>query len=179
MKINQPKIWTNQKHNFFHIPDYLDNFNSQDLTLWSGVQSSRLLDFSYNECENTEERSTLLEFGMFLSCQKSVVWNQPFPEASQYLTLFLDCSENLGIQKSLLYHVTVFHRTWQHLSWSLLLLNCVLPCGVRSDTHQASWHTSTGEALEQFRSSLVHGSQTTEALQSSEDEIMLAGRSCW
>lgn len=25
----------------------------------------------------------------------------------------------------------VFHRTWQHLSWTLLPCNCMLPCGVR------------------------------------------------
>lgn len=65
MKINQPKNWANQKHNFFHIAYYLDNFNSQDLFDGLVFRPLGFLIFSYNECENTEEKSTLLAFDMF------------------------------------------------------------------------------------------------------------------
>lgn len=60
--------------------------------------------------------------------------NQTFPEASQYLMPFLDCSENLGIQKSP--SPLPCWGTWycvpQDLAASLLVPSavCMLPCGV-------------------------------------------------
>lgn len=149
MKINRSKLWTNEKHNIFHTAYYLDNFNFQDFTLWSGVQTSRLLDFSYNKYE-TQRRGALFWHS---ACSKAIkdqwLGISPFLKHHRTYCHFLIVLKTLASKNlPLLYHVQgpVLHRTWQDLSWSLLLFNCKLPCGV--------WirHTSGFMARFQWRS---------------------------
>lgn len=123
-----------------------------------------------------------LSLDHILKLSKISGW-KPFPKASQNLLHFLIVLKTLASKKLplLLCHTgktgVHFHRTWQHLSWSLLF-NCTLPWGFRIRCTSSFMALSDGEAFEQFSSSVLCSSQTTEALQLSEAEITFTGMSC-
>lgn len=132
MKRDQPKIWTNQKQNFFHIAYYSDNFNSQDCAPQAVKQNSKLLDFGCNQHESAEESSIFLAFIAWL-CPKAIKnqWLAISPLLRHHRTYF----HFLIVLKTLASEISLssgkpgvgFHRTWQHLSLALLLFNHTLP----------------------------------------------------
>lgn len=121
-----------------------------------------------------------------LACSKAIK-NQwlgisPFPRHHSTYCHFLIVLKILASKNlPLLCHVgglgIVSHRTWQHLSWSLLPFNRMLPCGVRirhasGFMVRCQWR-SLG-AIQVFFSVWFTNHRT---LQSSEAEIMLTGMS--
>lgn len=185
MKRDLPKIWTNQKQNFFHIAYYLDNFNSQDCGPQAVKQNSKLLDFGCNQHESAEESSIFLAFIAWL-CPKAIKnqWLEISPLLRHHRTYFhflivlKTLASEISLSSAPLGNLVLGSTGLGSISpWPFCCLTTRCPGISEWDTHQASRCVSDGKTFEQFSSSTQCGLQTAQAPECSEAELMLVGTS--